>query len=179
MRIAVLGVGLIGGSIGLAARRRLGAEVVGFDPTAEPLERALELGAIDEAAGGVAEAVAGAEAIFCAAPVGGAAGARRARRSPPPAPDAVVTDVGSTKRALLAAVAGIEGHERFVGGHPLAGAETAGRRELARGPLRGRALVPDPDASAPRGCSTTACSGLLAGIGARPQAIDADHPRPR
>ena len=48
MKIAILGVGLIGGSIGLAARRRLEAEVAGFDPA--NAERALELGALDHAA---------------------------------------------------------------------------------------------------------------------------------
>jgi prephenate dehydrogenase len=54
MRIAVLGVGLIGGSIGLAARRRLDAEVAGFDPDSARLERAVELGALDRSAGSVA-----------------------------------------------------------------------------------------------------------------------------
>src|SRR5256885_917215 len=53
MRLAVLGVGLIGGSIGLAARARLDAEVVGFDPQRANLERGLELGALD----GVADSV--------------------------------------------------------------------------------------------------------------------------
>ena len=50
MRIAVVGVGLIGGSIGLAARERLGAEVAGYDPAGGVLAAALERGAIDEAA---------------------------------------------------------------------------------------------------------------------------------
>ena len=59
MRIAVLGVGLIGGSIGLAARNRLDAEVSGFDPDASLLAKAEELGAIDTAAGSIAEASAG------------------------------------------------------------------------------------------------------------------------
>ncbi len=70
MKIAVLGVGLIGGSIGLAARGRLDAEVAGFDPDAELLAKAEELGAISAGRGSVAEAVAGAEVVFCAAPVG-------------------------------------------------------------------------------------------------------------
>ena len=69
MKIAVLGVGLIGGSIGLAARARLDAEVAGFDPDRELLDRANELGAIDSAHDTVAAAVEGAELVFCAAPV--------------------------------------------------------------------------------------------------------------
>jgi prephenate dehydrogenase len=71
MRIAILGVGLIGGSIGLAARQRLDAEVVGFDPDPATLERAREEGAIDRGATAVADACDGAEVVFCAAPVAG------------------------------------------------------------------------------------------------------------
>ena len=65
----------------------------------------------------------GAEVVFCAAPVGGAAGAGARPRSRPAGPRRVVTDVGSTKRDIVAALGA---DERFIGGHPLAGAETAG-----------------------------------------------------
>src|SRR5512134_274404 len=103
MMIAVLGVGLIGGSIGLAARARLDGEVRGFDPDRELLERALELGAIDVASASVSEAVEGAELVFCAAPVpalpGLAAEALDAADS-----DSAVTDVGSVKRDVIAAL---------------------------------------------------------------------------
>src|SRR6266480_1860593 len=125
MRIAVLGVGLIGGSIGLAAKRRLGAEVVGFDPQGVSLGPALETGALDRAAGSLSEAVASAELVFCAAPVralpGVVADALHAAER-----DATLTDVGSTKRELIAGLADAPGAERFIGGHPLAGAETSG-----------------------------------------------------
>src|SRR3954452_13055645 len=69
LRVAVLGVGLIGGSIGLAARAD-GAEVVGYDAAQEVLVEAVELGAVDRAAGSVADAVEGATATFACAPVG-------------------------------------------------------------------------------------------------------------
>src|SRR4051794_21190536 len=121
MRISVLGVGLIGGSIGLAARRRAGASVAGFDPDPEVGELARGCGAIDEVAPDVAAAVAGADVVFVAAPVGvlpEAVGEALAGAGP----DCVVTDVGSTKRALAA----VGADERFIGGHPLAGAESAG-----------------------------------------------------
>src|SRR5438270_13962647 len=121
MRIAVLGVGLIGGSIGLAARRRAGARVCGYDPDADVLARALERGAIDAAAEDIAGAVAGADVVFAAAPVGVLADTV-ARALAAAGPQCVVSDVGSTKRMLAAAGA----DARFVGGHPLAGAETAG-----------------------------------------------------
>ncbi len=68
-RVAVLGVGLIGGSIGLAARRRLDAEVVGHSRSPETVARAVELGALDRGAASVAEACEGAELVFCAGPV--------------------------------------------------------------------------------------------------------------
>src|SRR5918997_6373445 len=121
MKLAVIGVGLIGGSIGLAARERLGAEVVGFDPGAGVLDAALEVGALDRAAPDAAAALDGAEAAFVAAPVGAlpaAVGAALAAAGE----DCVVTDVGSTKRVVVDASV----DERFIGGHPLAGAAGAG-----------------------------------------------------
>src|SRR5262245_1370976 len=122
MKVAVLGVGLIGGSIGHAARARLDAEVAGFDPDSELLDRALELGAIDIAADSVAAAVADAELVFCAAPVAALPGLA-AEALEAAGEDCAVTDVGSVKREVIEALA-TDG--RFIGGHPLAGAETSG-----------------------------------------------------
>ncbi len=120
MRIALLGVGLIGGSIGLAARR-LGVHVVGYDPDAGALARAVELGAIDEPATDIVGAVADADVVFVATPVGAAADiAHQALDAA--SPECAVSDVGSTKRQIAHAI----DDPRFVGGHPLAGAETAG-----------------------------------------------------
>jgi prephenate dehydrogenase len=122
MRIAVLGVGLIGGSVGLAARARLDAEITGFDPNRELLDRAAELGAIDFAHQTVAEAVEGAELVFCAAPVAALPGLAAEALDAAPE-DCAVTDVGSVKRDVIAALGS---DSRFIGGHPLAGAETSG-----------------------------------------------------
>ena len=123
MKVAVLGVGLIGGSVGLAARERLGAEVSGWDPGEGVLAAALERGAVDRAAPSAAAALEGAEAAFVATPVGALPAAVRAALAAA-GEDCVVTDVGSTKRAVVEAA----DDERFIGGHPLAGAETAGVR---------------------------------------------------
>jgi prephenate dehydrogenase len=169
MRIAVLGVGLIGGSIGLAARNRLDAEVAGFDPDAELLARAQELGAIGSGHGSVAEAVGGAEVVFCAAPVGAlpelASDALEAVGE-----DTAVTDVGSVKREAIAAL----GEDpRFIGGHPLAGAETSGV-ENARADLFDGArwyLTPTPSTG---GLLYDRVQRLIADLGARPQAIEAE-----
>src|SRR5215218_5800955 len=122
MRIAVLGVGLIGGSIGLAAREHLeDAEVVGFGRDAGRLRKALDRGAIQTAAGSLEEAVEGAELCFACAPVGALPELVRAALDAS-GPDTLVTDVGSTKHDLVSRTA----DPRFVGGHPIAGAETAG-----------------------------------------------------
>jgi prephenate dehydrogenase len=168
MKIAVLGVGLIGGSIGLAARRRLEAEVVGCGRSPERLRRAAELGAIDRGAGSVAEACEGADLVFCAGPV--AALPEQAREAlAASGPETVVTDVGSTKGELVAAMGE---DERFIGGHPLAGAETAGV-ENARADLFEGArwyLTPTEHSS---GLLYDRLQRAVSALGARPQAIDA------
>jgi prephenate dehydrogenase len=167
-KIAVLGVGLIGGSIGLAARRRLDAEVVGYGRTPATLERAVQLGALDRGAASVAEACEGAEVVFCAGPVGALPGQAREALAAS-APETVVTDVGSTKGELVAALGG---DERFIGGHPLAGAETAGV-ENARADLFAGArwyLTPTERSS---GVLYDRLQRTVAALGARPQAIDA------
>ena len=69
MKVAVVGVGLIGGSIGLAARQRLAAHVSGFDPSAAARETAIARGAVAEAHDSIAAAVEGADFAFVAAPV--------------------------------------------------------------------------------------------------------------
>lgn len=168
MRVAVLGVGLIGGSIGLAARRRAGAEVRGYDPDPEVRARALRLGALDVACESLQEAVAGAQAVFVAAPVGAlaetVAGALAAA-----GPDCVVSDVGSTKRLLAEAAA----DERFVGGHPLAGAETAGVEHAREDLFEGAVWYLTPVGQSTAGVLYERLYGLLRRFGAQPTAIDA------
>jgi prephenate dehydrogenase len=168
MRLAVLGVGLIGGSVALAARQRLGAQVTGFDDSPEALERALQLGALSSARSTVSAAVVDAEAVFVAVPVGGLSDVVGAALAAAPQ-DCVVTDVGSTKREVVAA----HRDPRFVGGHPLAGAENAGVAH-ARADLFDAAtwyLTPSATTS---GMLYERLHRLLHGIGARPIAIDAE-----
>ena len=168
MRIAVLGVGLIGGSIGLAAREYVDdAEVVGFGRSSERLERAREVGAIDRVAGTLEEALEGAEACFACAPVGAlpdqVAGALAAAGS-----DCVISDVGSTKHALVEAI----GDERFIGGHPVAGAETSGVEHARADLFQGAVwyLTPRQRSS---GLLYERLHRLVVAVGARPVAIDA------
>src|SRR6478752_8201439 len=121
MRVALVGTGLIGASVGLAAKRA-GAMVVGFDPDPVALQGAVEKGAVDEAAPSREDALRGAELAVVAAPV--AQLAREVQTVLAAAPDeCTVTDVGSTKAAVCAAAGG---SPRFVGGHPVCGSEARG-----------------------------------------------------
>jgi prephenate dehydrogenase len=166
--VAVVGVGLIGGSIGMAARERLGARVRGWDPGAGVLEAALERGALSEACSDVAEALAGADVAFVAAPVGDLP-ATVAEVLAAAGEDCVVSDVGSTKRSVAAAV----DDPRFVGGHPLAGAETAGV-EHARADLFDGATWYLTPTGRTGGILYERLHRLLVDLGARPAALDAE-----
>ena len=167
MRVAILGVGLIGGSIGLAARERAAAEVTGFDPRPEALTAALERGAIDASAESVEAAVADADAVFACAPVGalpdlvadalGWAG-----------DDTVVSDVGSTKRHL----ADVD-DPRFIGGHPVAGSESAGV-DSSRGDLFDGAAWYLTPTERSGGLLYERLHRLILDLGAQPVAIDAE-----
>jgi prephenate dehydrogenase len=166
--VAVLGVGLVGGSVGLAVRGRLGAEVRGYDPTPGVLDAALARGAVTGACATPAEALAGASAAFVAAPVRALPATVRAALEAA-AGDCVVTDVGSTKRGLVAAVE----DRRFIGGHPLAGAETAGVEHARAELFDGATWYLTPTART-EGVLYDRLYRLLADLGARPAAIDAE-----
>jgi prephenate dehydrogenase len=173
MRVAVLGVGLIGGSIGLAAHEHVeDAEVVGFGRDPGRLRRALELGAIDSAADSIAAAVQDADLCFACAPVGALPELVRSALQDA-GPDCVVTDVGSTKQGLLG---GID-DARFVGGHPIAGAETAGVEHARADMFQGAVwyLTPLPHSG---GLLYERLHRFVMELGARPVAVDpATHDR--
>ena len=132
-RIAIIGTGLIGGSIGLGlAAADPSVEVVGFDPDDVAAEAALGAGAVSQLAGSPGEAAEGAGVVVLAGPVDSTAGlvdalAGRVEEG------AVVTDVGSAKAAVVAAGEKAFGRS-FVGGHPMAGSERHGV-EAASGDL--------------------------------------------
>jgi prephenate dehydrogenase len=151
--LTIVGVGLIGGSIGLAARRRgLAERILGAGRQAESLQRARAVGAIDEGFLDLNTAVQQADvAVFCT-PVdriaeqvlASAAGCR---------PGTLLTDAGSTKAAIVQAVEGrLHDGVAYVGSHPLAGSEKRGpehaRADLFQGRLTvvTRTLRTDPEA---------------------------------
>ncbi len=148
-RLAVLGLGLLGGSVAAAAREReLADHVVGFGRRREPLERALDRGLIDEVAGDVAEAVRSADLVVLATPVHAMRGVLEKAALALTAP-ALVTDVGSVKAGLAETLpALLPAGVNFVGSHPMVGSHETGV-EFARADLfDGGCCVVSPHADA-------------------------------
>lgn len=126
-RVSILGVGLLGGSIGMAIRSRISAcRVAGYGHRPATLEKAMEIGAIDEACATAAKAVRGADLVILCTPVGLLEEMLR-QIAGHLKPGAMVTDVGSTKRSVVTAAGKIlPANVHFVGSHPMAGSEKRG-----------------------------------------------------
>lgn len=126
-RVAIVGLGLIGGSMGLALRQaRAAQQVVGYDLGRGVNEQARRTGALDQAHDTLADAVRGAELIILATPVG-AMHALLQDLARLASPGAVITDVASTKSQVISwAEEFLPGNIYFVGGHPMAGKEVSG-----------------------------------------------------
>jgi cyclohexadieny/prephenate dehydrogenase len=148
-RLCILGVGLIGGSVGLAAKLHgVARHVVGVGRDDRNLARAMQLGAIDSFTNITAEAAAESDFIVVCTPVDRVATDVLEVAKHAPA-SALVTDVGSTKGNILAGLKGKLGatQARFIGSHPLAGSEKRGAAN-SRGDLFNDRLVivtPEPD----------------------------------
>jgi prephenate dehydrogenase len=126
MRVAIIGTGLIGGSVGLALKARSEGVVVAYDRAESISQRAVERGAADQAARSIQEAVSGADVVFVATPVGAIA-ASVAEAAKAAVSGAIITDVGSTKERVVLEVEGsLPRGLTFVGGHPMAGTEQDG-----------------------------------------------------
>jgi prephenate dehydrogenase len=171
--VALVGVGLMGGSLGLAARERAGIrDVRGFGQTRATLDVALERGAITRACGSLEETVSGADLVFVCTPVRlvvdhvKAVLAATASRT-------VVSDVGSTKGPLMRALSPTE-QERCIGGHPLCGSETAGVANAQSSPFEGATYFLTPGAHVDAGAYRRLYT-FVGQIGARPVAVDPDE----
>jgi 3-phosphoshikimate 1-carboxyvinyltransferase len=151
-RVGIVGVGLIGGSLGLALRRAgLAREIVGVGRSRANLDVALARGIVDRA-GDDPALVAGCELVVLATPVASLA-PTAAAIAPHLAPRAIVTDAGSVKESVVRdCTAALAGRGRFVGGHPIAGTEDSGAAaadaELFRGARCVLTPVADTDADA-------------------------------
>lgn len=126
-RVAIVGVGLLGGSLGLALKARDAAtRIVGVGRRQSSLDEALSTGAVDEVTLDPAEGVRGADLVVLCTPVCTFEPVIQ-RIAPALSPKALVTDVGSTKaQAVRVAERLLKGKARFVGSHPIAGSERSG-----------------------------------------------------
>jgi prephenate dehydrogenase len=168
-RLALVGTGLIGASVGLGAKRAGVDGVTGWDPDPEALRVAAERGAVDEGAGSLADALAGAELAVVAAPVTSLPAV--VRETLAAAEDGcTVTDVGSTKGAVSRAVAG---EPRFIGGHPICGSEARGPERASAELFAGATWFLTPSA-ATEPARYAELHGFVAALGAQPVAVDPD-----
>jgi prephenate dehydrogenase len=166
MRLAVVGTGLIGASAGLAARRSNISHVAGWDEDRAALEIAAEREAV-EPAGSLEEALSEAEVALVAVPVASLPEVVHEVLARAPT-GCTVTDAGSTKTAVCAAAGN---DPRFIGGHPICGAETRGPGRASAELFEGATwfLTPLPAAEPER---YRAAHSFVASLGARPVAID-------
>ena len=165
--VAIIGMGLMGGSLGMVLRRKGLAHVKGYARREETRREALAIGAVDEVCATPAEAVKGADMVVLCTPVLTIPALVNECRAGF-GPGTVVTDVGSTKTEVVNRVvpilAGSEVH--FVGSHPMAGAEKSGL-EAARVDLyEGAMTAVTPTAGVPTG-AIDAVMDLWAGAGSR------------
>jgi prephenate dehydrogenase len=152
-RVTILGVGLMGGSLGWALRQSgLADEVVGVDTEEACLDRARELGLVDRGETDPAAGVRGADLVVIAVPVGSFRGLLEAAR-PGLEAQAVVTDVGSVKAPVVAEARAVLGETgpAFVGGHPIAGTADSGVEAAVAGLYQGALCVLTPEEDTPSG----------------------------
>src|SRR3954447_11041761 len=170
--VAIVGVGLIGGSIGLALRdRRLAQKIIGIGRRQQTLDVAREVGAIDSGVTSLANGISEAQLIIVATPVDTIA-ERVLQASVACPPGALITDAGSTKDTIVAAVdAGLASRRsgpRFVGSHPLAGNHRTGP-EHARADLFERRTIVVTPTEFTRTAAVTEVVGLWQALGANVQ----------
>lgn len=168
--VAVLGLGLIGGTVSAAATRA-GARVRGYDPNPEAARMALQRGLIVESVPELEECVAGVDVVVLAAPV-------EATLESLPEVDAavgegaIVLDVASVKAAVVARMAELPGGFRCVGGHPIAGRETSGPGGADAALLKGRSFVLCPSVTTTSETVERAAEFVME-LGARAVVMDA------
>ncbi len=173
-RVALIGLGLIASSMGHAIRAAgLAQEVRGFDIDASVREEARDVGFCTEVCDTLAEAVSGADLVVLAVPVGAMA-AVAAEMAPHLAAGATVTDTGSVKQAVIAAVGPhLPEGVHFIPGHPLAGTEYSGPRSGFATLFRNRWCLLIDDGVDP--AALQRLRTLWEGMGANVDAMDAAH----
>ncbi len=174
-RVAILGLGMMGGSLGLALRAgALADEIVGYDAAPAHAAEAVARGLVAAVYPMPQAAVADADLIVLAVPVGATLPLLQAIASAV-APDAIVTDVGSVKAAVVAwAAATLPLPGRFVGGHPMAGSERSGPGAADATLYRGaRWPLTPPPATEPAALARV--QALVVALGAEPLLLPPDE----
>lgn len=170
--IAISGLGLMGGSLGMALRGKC-LQVVGVARRAEVCEEAVRMGAVDQATCDLSGAVASADIVVLATPV------RHIIESIPVTaeamrPGALLIDLGSTKRQIVAAMNTIPEGLRAVGGHPMCGKETGGIESIESGLFSGARFVLSPTLRS-TGEALGLASKLAEAVGALPMLLEAER----
>lgn len=175
-RLAVIGCGLIGGSFALAMRAAGRVErIVGYSLSARTLQRAMELGVIDEPAATPAEAAQGADLVLVAVPVAATESVLRAVRDQLDA-TAMLMDVGSTKRDVIDTARRVlrDRLPNFVPAHPIAGKEVAGVQYADARLYQGRQVILTPIAQTDAALLRRA-EALWSALGARVSQMSAEN----
>lgn len=175
-RLTIIGVGLIGGSLARALRRAgKRIEIVGYGRNHLNLQRALELGVIDRYETRIADAVADADMIVVAVPVGTTGKVLR-EMIPHVSANAVITDVGSTKRSVITAARAALGDAMpaFVPGHPIAGNERRGVDAAMAHLFEDRAVLLTP-VSETRPAAVARVRAMWESVGARVTEMGAER----
>jgi prephenate dehydrogenase len=164
--VTIVGVGLIGGSIGLALReRKLAKWVVGVGRRAASLRKAKQLGAVNETTQRVEQGVAEADLVVVATPIAAIVDHVRAASSVC-RPGTLITDAGSTKATIVARLNGeLSNGVRFVGSHPLAGSERSGPEAATANLFEGRVVVVTPSRTTAKGAAEEVAD-FWSGLGA-------------
>ncbi len=140
----LVGVGLLGGSIGMALLERgLARRVVGVGRDGKPLQDAISLGAITESSQDLASACRGAALVVVCTPVQSIAGIVNQCLKSKLGSEAVITDVGSTKVGICSSLDG-DAHEHFCGSHPIAGSDKSGVNHASGNLLNGQLTIVTP-----------------------------------
>ena len=169
--VAVIGVGLVGGSLALSIKRRFPRSVIiGYDSRLA-LRRAIHRRAIDSAAPSAKHAVAAADLVILAMPVSGVVASLR-HVAKWKKPGAVVTDVGSVKQAVMSRAERFFPNGSFVGGHPMAGVEHAGIEAASELLFESAVYVLTPSSSTPP-ATLKRLGRFITSLGARVLVLDA------
>jgi cyclohexadieny/prephenate dehydrogenase len=173
-RVAVIGLGLLGGSVGLAVAECLpGCATTGYDADPAVRRRATERGLVGRVCETAAEAVTGAELVIFCVPVG-AMGAAAAAIRAALSPVAIVSDVGSSKAAVSAALRAALPGAAVIPAHPVAGTERSGPDAGFAQLFRHRWCILTPPADADPG-AVARLSAFWEALGAHVEIMDAAH----